>query len=57
MDKFEERVYEVTWVDTGSTTHLTESEAMKHFGEHEWDEIVMGCMPHIVAVCLDEEQK
>ena len=44
--------YEVTWLDTGLTKILTLSDCNKLFGKDEFTEIVLGYLPHIVAIEL-----
>jgi hypothetical protein len=42
-------LYEITFLDNGITHTMQDSEARDLFGGGEWDEIVMGFAPHIVA--------
>jgi len=47
--------YEITYVDPylanyGKTEVLTRAQCNKKFGKDEFDEIVQGYLPHIVAV-------
>jgi hypothetical protein len=42
--------YEVTSVDTGVTVVMTQSEAYKRFGRAEFKEILLGYLPHLIAV-------
>lgn len=43
-------MYEVTSVDTGKTLTLTLEQCHEMFGEAEFEEILAGYLPHIIAV-------
>ena len=45
-------MYEITFIDTGKTVRWTTRQCHEHFGRDEFDEIVQGYAPHIVAVKL-----
>lgn len=45
-----ETVFEVTACETGNTFELTRAECEEHFGVEEFEEIVQGYHPSIVAV-------
>lgn len=44
--------YEVTFVEFGLTKILTRAEAVAEFGREEFNEILQGYLPQIVAVKL-----
>ncbi len=37
--------YNILCADTGKMVVLTKAEAIKHFGEKEWDEVRQGYLP------------
>lgn len=44
---------ELTFIDTGKTVEWTKEQCQEHFGVEEFDEILQGYAPHIVAIDLD----
>jgi len=50
-------MYEVTFCDSGKTEELTYDECVELFGEDEFQEVLAGHLPNIVAVDLDYEDE
>lgn len=45
-------MWEITFIDNGTTVHWSTRKCHKHFGKAEFKEIAAGYAPHIVAVRL-----
>ena len=45
-------MYEITFIDNGKTVQWTERQCHDYFGRDEFNEILQGYAPHIVAVEL-----
>jgi hypothetical protein len=43
-------MWEITFIDSGTTVHWSTRKCHSHFGKAEFQEIAQGYAPHIVAV-------
>jgi len=50
-------MYEITYTTTGKTVEMDYDEAVNTFGDEEFNEILQGRDPVIVAVLMDDDRE